>query len=168
MFPELKIGEFTARIPIIQGGMGVGISMSGLAAATANEGGIGVISSVALGLLEKLDRKSYRKENLVCLRKEIRKAKAMSDGVIGLNVMVAVSDYDDIVKAAIEEEIDILFLGAGLCRTASLIQLKHDEEIDAFRRSRIKCMGNAMVTFAAGISLATYLIVFIPKISVLV
>ncbi len=114
MFPKLTIGEFTARIPIIQGGMGVGISMSGLAAATANEGGIGVISSVALGLLEKLDRKSYRKGNLVCLRKEIRKAKAMSDGVIGLNVMVAVSDYDDIVKAAIEEEIDILFLGAGL------------------------------------------------------
>ncbi|MDP8201871.1 MAG: nitronate monooxygenase [Candidatus Tenebribacter burtonii] len=114
MFPELKIGQFTARVPIIQGGMGVGISMSGLAAATANEGGIGVISSVGLGLLEKMDRKNYRKENLVCLRKEIRKAKAMSDGVIGLNVMVAVSDYDDIVKAAIEEEIDILFLGAGL------------------------------------------------------
>ena len=114
MFPELKIGQFTARVPIIQGGMGVGISMSGLAAATANEGGIGVISSVGLGLLEKMDRKNYRKENLVCLRKEIRKAKAMSDGVIGLNVMVAISDYDDIVKAAIEEEIDILFLGAGL------------------------------------------------------
>jgi len=114
MFPKLKIGQFTARVPIIQGGMGVGISMSGLAAATANEGGIGVISSVGLGLLEKLERKNYRKENLVCLRKEIRKAKAMSDGVIGLNVMVAISDYDDIVKAAIEEEIDILFLGAGL------------------------------------------------------
>ena len=114
MFPELKIGEFTARVPIIQGGMGVGISLSGLAAATANEGGIGVISSVGLGLLEKVDRTNYRKNNLICLRKEIRKAKAMSDGVIGLNVMVAVSDYDDIVKAAIEEKIDILFLGAGL------------------------------------------------------
>jgi len=114
MFPELKIGEFTAHVPIIQGGMGVGISLSGLAAATANEGGIGVISSVGLGLLEKVDRKNYRKNNLICLRKEIRKAKAMSNGVIGLNVMVAVSDYDDIVKAAIEEEIDILFLGAGL------------------------------------------------------
>jgi len=114
MMPELKIGEFTARVPIIQGGMGVGISMSGLAASTANEGGIGVISSVGLGLLEKLDRNNYRKENLICLRKEIRKAKALSDGVIGLNVMVAISDYDDIVKAAIEEEIDILFLGAGL------------------------------------------------------
>ncbi len=114
MFPKLKIGEFTAQVPIIQGGMGVGISLSGLAAATANEGGIGVISSVGLGLLEKVDRKSYRRDNLICLRKEIRKAKAMSDGVIGLNVMVAVSDYDDIVKAAIEEEIDILFLGAGL------------------------------------------------------
>ncbi len=114
MFPKLKIGEFTVRVPIIQGGMGVGISLSGLAAATANEGGIGVISSVGLGLLEKVERKSYRRDNLICLRKEIRKAKALTDGVIGLNVMVAVSDYDDIVKAAIEEEIDILFLGAGL------------------------------------------------------
>ena len=114
MFPELKIGEFTAKVPIIQGGMGVGISLSNLAAATANEGGIGVISSVGLGLLEKVDRKNYRKNNLICLRKEIRKAKKLSNGVIGLNVMVAVSDYDDIVKTAIEEEIDILFLGAGL------------------------------------------------------
>ena len=65
--------------------------------------------------------------------------------------------------------VTLLFLGAGLCRTAALIQLKHDgDKIDAFRRSRIKCMGNAMVTFTAGISLATYLIVFIPKISVLI
>ena len=65
MFPELKIGEFTARVPIIQGGMGVGISLSGLAAATANEGGIGVISSVGLGLLEKVGRKNYRKNTRI-------------------------------------------------------------------------------------------------------
>ena len=114
MFPKLKIGELTARVPIIQGGMGVGISLSGLASAVANEGGIGVISSVGLGLLEQANGKNYREKNLICLRNEIRKAKAMSDGVIGLNIMSAVSDYDDIVKAAIEEEIDILFLGAGL------------------------------------------------------
>ncbi len=114
MFPKLKIGELIARIPIIQGGMGVGISMSGLASATANEGGIGVISSVGLGLLNQTNRKNYRKQNLISLQNEIRKAKAMSDGVIGLNIMVAVSDYDDIVKTAIEEKIDILFIGAGL------------------------------------------------------
>lgn len=114
MFPKLKIGEFTARVPIIQGGMGVGISLSGLASAVANEGGIGVISSVGLGLLEQANGKNYRVKNLIRLRNEIRKAKKMSDGVIGLNIMVAVSDYDDIVKTAIEEEIDILFLGAGL------------------------------------------------------
>lgn len=64
--------------------------------------------------------------------------------------------------------VTFIFLGAGVCRTAALIQLKQDKDIDTFRRSRIKCMGNAMVTFAAGISLATYLIVFIPKISVLI
>lgn len=114
MFPKLKIGELTVRVPIIQGGMGVGISLSGLASAVANEGGIGVISSVGLGLLVQASGKNYREKNLIRLRDEIRKAKAISDGVIGLNIMVAVSDYDDIVKTAIEEKIDILFLGAGL------------------------------------------------------
>jgi len=112
--PELKIGDLVAKLPIIQGGMGVGISMSGLASAVANAGGIGVISSVALGMLGHTSKKSYREKNKIELRKEIRKAKKMSNGIIGLNIMVAISDFDEMVKIALEETIDILFLGAGL------------------------------------------------------
>ena len=112
--PVLKIDDLTIETPIIQGGMGVGISMSGLASAVAEQGCIGVMSSVGLGLLKNDEEVNYRQENLVSLRDEIRKAKQLSKNTIGLNVMVAVSDYNDLVTTAIEEEIDILFLGAGL------------------------------------------------------
>ncbi|NQV17356.1 MAG: nitronate monooxygenase [Armatimonadetes bacterium] len=112
--PELKIGNLIAKLPIIQGGMGVGISMSGLASAVANTGGIGVISSVALGMLEHASKKSYREDNKIALRREIRKARKLTNGVIGLNIMVAISDFDEMVKLALDENVDILFLGAGL------------------------------------------------------
>ena len=112
--PELKIGKLIAKLPIIQGGMGVGISMSGLASAVANEGGIGVISSVGLGLIKKMKAVSYWEANKIVLREEIRKAKKKSAGIIGVNLMVALTDYDDLVKIIFEEEVDILFIGAGL------------------------------------------------------
>ena len=112
--PELKIGNLIAKLPIIQGGMGVGISMSGLASAVANAGGIGVISSVALGMLEHSSKRTFREDNKIALRREIRKARKLTNGVIGLNIMVAISDFDEMVKVALEEKIDILFLGAGL------------------------------------------------------
>ena len=131
--PELKIDDLVIKSSIIQGGMGVGISMSGLASAVANQGCVGVMSSVGLGLLEDNKQDNYRKGNLVALRKEIRKAKQMSKGVIGLNVMVAVSDYDDLVTTAIEEEIDILFLGAGLP-----LKLPHDISVDQLQSIKTK------------------------------
>jgi nitronate monooxygenase len=112
--PKLHIGELEVRKPIIQGGMGVGISMSGLASAVADEGGIGVISSVGLGLVGSHPEANYREANKIVLKKEIRKARALTDGVLGLNIMVAVSDFDDLLNIALEEEIDIVFLGAGL------------------------------------------------------
>ncbi len=112
--PELKIGNLTARLPIIQGGMGVGISMSGLASAVANNGGIGVISAVGLGMLKKKEKDYTRQDNITALRAEIRKARSKTKGIIGLNVMVALTDYDELVKTALEEKVDILFLGAGL------------------------------------------------------
>ncbi len=112
--PRLQIGHLVAEKPIIQGGMGVGISLSGLASAVANEGGIGVISSVALGLLSRDRSLSFQEANIRLLREEIRKARNMTDGVIGLNIMVAMSDYDHLLQCALEEEIDIVFLGAGL------------------------------------------------------
>ncbi len=112
--PELKIGELIIEKPIIQGGMGVGISISGLASSVANEGGIGVISSVGLGSLKLDNYKNFRENNKIALRNEIRKTRQLTDGIFGLNIMVAVSDFDEMVKIAYEEKVDIIFLGAGL------------------------------------------------------
>lgn len=112
--PKLRIGDLIVEKPIIQGGMGVGISMSGLASAVANEGGVGVISSVGLGMMTRARGKKVREANRNLLIEEIRKAKSMSDGIIGVNIMVALTDYDDMVKCSLDENIDILFLGAGL------------------------------------------------------
>ena len=112
--PHLKIGSLTARIPIVQGGMGVAISRSGLASAVANEGGIGVISAVGLGFNESDLKTNYKEANKRALRKEIRKARKKSNGIIGVNIMVACSDYDNLILGAVEEKADILFLGAGL------------------------------------------------------
>ncbi len=112
--PALQIGNLSLPTPVIQGGMGVGISLSGLASAVANQGGIGVISSVALGLLNNDKNMKYRQANLEILRREIRAARKKSNGVIGLNIMVAMTDFDDLLRTAIEEEVDIVFMGAGL------------------------------------------------------
>jgi nitronate monooxygenase len=112
--PELDINNLKVKKPIIQGGMGVGISMSGLASAVANEGGIGVISSVGLGLLEDNPKTSFKNGNKQRLKKEIHKARSLTKGVIGLNIMVAISDYDELVRLAFDEGVDIIFLGAGL------------------------------------------------------
>jgi len=112
--PRLHIGDLEIKVPIIQGGMGVGISLSGLASAVANEGGVGVISSVGVGMQEPGFFNNKINCNKESLRKEIRKARAHSNGLIGVNVMVAVTDFDDMVKVALEEEADIIFLGAGL------------------------------------------------------
>ncbi|MFC2089820.1 NAD(P)H-dependent flavin oxidoreductase [Bacteroidota bacterium] len=111
---ELKIGDLKIKIPIIQGGMGVGISMSGLASAVANMGGVGIISTVAIGLTDQKSRVNYRNRNIEVLRKEIRKAKELTKGVIGVNIMSVITDFSDMVKTSIEEGIDIIFSGAGL------------------------------------------------------
>ncbi len=111
----LKIGNLTVKVPIIQGGMGVAISLSRLASAVANEGGIGVISAVGIGMTEPDYIKNFRNANKRALRKEIKKARELSPhGVIGINLMVAVSDFDDLLKVAIEEKIDVVFISAGL------------------------------------------------------
>lgn len=114
VLPELKIGDLTARLPIIQGGMGVGISLSGLAAAVAEEGGIGVIAAAGLGMLDYDFKTKFLEANITRLRSEIRRARDMTKGIIGINIMVALSNYAEYVKASIEEGIDIIFSGAGL------------------------------------------------------
>ena len=110
----LLLGNLIARVPIIQGGMGVGISLSRLSAAVANEGGIGVIATAGIGMNEPDYFKDFREANRRALRKEIRQARAITSGILGVNIMVALSNYADLVRAAIEEKIDVIFSGAGL------------------------------------------------------
>ncbi len=112
--PTLRIGDLEANIPIVQGGMGVGISLSSLASAVANAGGIGVIAAAGIGQFEPDWDTNSREADRRALQKEIRKAKAKTDGIIGVNIMVAVSDFDDLVQCAVDEGANILFLGAGL------------------------------------------------------
>ena len=110
----LKIGELEAATPIVQGGMGVGISLSGLASAVAEQGGIGVISSAGLGVIYNDYSKDYNIASIYGLQQEIAKARKATKGIIGVNIMVALSNFADLVKTAIQEKIDIIFAGAGL------------------------------------------------------
>ncbi len=110
----LSIGNLTANFPIIQGGMGVGVSLSGLASAVAKEGGIGVISAAGLGLLYKKLSSNYTEAGNLGLISEIRKAREKAQGIIGVNIMVALSDFAELVKTSIAEKVDIIFSGAGL------------------------------------------------------
>jgi nitronate monooxygenase len=112
--PQLKIGDSVARVPIVQGGMGVGISLAGLASAVANEGGIGVIAANAIGMLEPDYYTNGKEANKRALRKQIKKARKLSNGIIGVNIMVAVNDFHDLLQVSIEEKVDMVFLGAGL------------------------------------------------------
>ena len=110
----LKIGNLTARVPVIQGGMGVGISLSGLASAVANEGGVGVISCAGLGLIYRDRAKTYMDACICGLKEEIRKAKEKTSGIVGVNIMMALTNFSDMVKTAISEKADVIFAGAGL------------------------------------------------------
>lgn len=111
---SLKIGDLEIKIPIIQGGMGVGISLSGLASAVANQGGVGVIATVGIGLLGNKPYKNYKQANIDSLIAEIKKARNLTVGVLGVNIMVALTNYADLVTASVNEGIDIIFSGAGL------------------------------------------------------
>ncbi|OQA92541.1 MAG: Nitronate monooxygenase [Elusimicrobia bacterium ADurb.Bin231] len=112
--PCLKIGKVEVRVPIVQGGMSVGISLSGLASAVATAGGIGVIGTAGIGMLEPDFNTHFSEANKRALRKEIKKTRSLTSGIIGVNIMVALSDFDDLVLAAVEEGIDFIFVGAGL------------------------------------------------------
>lgn len=112
--PNLKIGSKIASIPIIQGGMGVGVSLSRLASAVANEGGIGVISGVQIGFREDDFGKNTDIANVRALRAEIKRARELSPlGILGVNLMVAIKNYKEMVLASVEEGIDLIISGAG-------------------------------------------------------
>lgn len=108
----LIIGDLIVPTPVVQGGMGIGVSLAGLACAVANEGGVGVISAAVVGMMRK--DASGSRDNIIALKEEIRSARAKTKGVLGVNIMVALSDFGEMVKASIEEGIDIIFAGAGL------------------------------------------------------
>jgi nitronate monooxygenase len=112
--PTLKIGELEAKIPIIQGGMGVGVSLSGLASAVAKEGGIGVIATAGIGMHEPDINTNLMAANNRALRKEIRKAREITNGIIGVNIMMALTDFNELVLTAVDEGVDLVFVGAGL------------------------------------------------------
>ncbi len=112
--PKLKIGELEAKIPIIQGGMSVGISLAGLSSTVAELGAIGIIGAAGIGMLESDYATNFREANKRALRKEIIKAREITDGIIGVNLMVAATDFDDLALVAVDEKVDLIFVGAGL------------------------------------------------------
>lgn len=111
----LQIGELIARVPVIQGGMGVGISLSSLAGAVAAEGGIGIISTAQIGYREPDFDVDPIGANLRAIGLEIRKAREIArGGILGVNIMVATRKYEEYVKAAVAAGIDLIISGAGL------------------------------------------------------
>lgn len=111
--PALKIGNLTISPPIIQGGMGIRVSGANLVSAVANTGCAGVIASTGIGMFEDFhgDLVTFNGESL---RGEIRKAKSLTKGIIGVNIMVALIDYENLVKVSVEENVDMIICGAGL------------------------------------------------------
>lgn len=111
----LKIGELTAPFPVIQGGMGVGISLSHLAGTVAACGGVGILSAAQIGFREEGFEKDPIGTNLKVIKKEICKARKIANGgIIGINIMVATQRYEEYVKAAVESGVDLIISGAGL------------------------------------------------------
>jgi nitronate monooxygenase len=118
MLPPLCVGNLTAPLPIVQGGMSVGISLAGLAAAVANEGGVGVIGTAGIAMFDLDLSQGFVEANNRALRSEIRKARQMIDGkgLLGVNIMVALTNFADLARTSIDESIDFIFAGAGLPR----------------------------------------------------
>ncbi len=112
--PVLKIGDIEISPPIIQGGMGVRVSGANLAAAVANEGCAGIIACVGLGDFEGRPRAEALKIHSAAVRECIRAAKRKTDGVVGVNIMCALTDYALLVSIAVEEKVDLIISGAGL------------------------------------------------------
>ncbi len=139
--PELKIGDFTAKVPIIQGGMSIRVSTSALAIPVAECGGIGTIGGSGIPVPE--------------LQEDIRKAKLATDGIIAVNIMYAMQDFSNLVMGSIEAGIDMIITGAGFSRDVFKIGKKHNVPIvsivssPAFARLAEKMGAAAIVVEAA-------------------
>lgn len=112
----IKVGDKQSKYPIIQGGMGVGVSMHNLAGNVSKEGGIGIISTADIGYLEEDFAKEPMKANLRAIGKEIKKAREIAgkDKIIGVNIMVALKNYSEIVRECVKQKIDLIISGAGI------------------------------------------------------
>ncbi len=111
----LKIGNKVTKVPLIQGGMGVGISLGRLAGSVAKSGGIGIISTAQIGFQEPDFDRNPEEANLRGIAKEMKKAREISpDGIVGYNIMVALKDYKEHVKAAVKAGADMIISGAGI------------------------------------------------------
>lgn len=110
----LRIRNLEIYPPVIQGGMGVRVSGANLAAAVANTGCAGVIASAGLGFFEDVRGADARRLGLEVFRAEIRKARRLTNGPIGVNILVALTDYESLVRVAAEEKADMIISGAGL------------------------------------------------------
>ncbi len=114
-YEPLRIGELTAPIPVIQGGMGVGISLGGLAGAVAAEGGVGIISSAQIGFRDPDFEKDPKACNIRAIEIEYKKARQIAgEGIVGFNIMVALNHYEEYVREAAGVGADLIISGAGL------------------------------------------------------
>lgn len=114
-YKPLTIGDLIVKKPIVQGGMGVGISLSSLAGAVAKAGGLGIISTAQIGFKEPDFEKNSLLANLRAIEKEIKKARAAAPfGAIGVNIMAVTKGFPEYVKAAVKAGADIIISGAGL------------------------------------------------------
>ncbi len=143
-FPSLSIGDLVAKMPIVQGGMGVGISLHKLAAAVAAEGGIGVIAGAMIGMREPDVAQDPIGANSRALSREIQQSRAITDGIVGVNIMVVLTDFASLVRTAIQDRADIIFSGAGL----PLDLPKHlrsmcDEKKEEFRTKLVPIVSSA-------------------------
>ncbi len=112
---SLNFGDFTIKKPIIQGGMGIGVSLENLASVVSLNGGLGVISAAQIGFKDKMFESKPFETNLRVLGDTIKKAKEMAKGnPIGVNIMSATHNYDDYVKTAVKAGVDMIISGAGL------------------------------------------------------
>lgn len=143
-FPSLKIGDLVAQVPIVQGGMGVGISLHRLASAVAAEGGVGVIAGAMIGMRDPNVAHDPVGANKRALAAEIRKARELTNGIIGVNIMVALTDFASLVRTSISERADIIFSGAGL--PTELPRILHtlcEEKKEEFRTKLVPIVSSA-------------------------
>ena len=112
----IKVGNKKSKYPIIQGGMGVGVSLHNLAGTVSKEGGIGIISTADIGYKEDDFNENPLQANLRAIKKEIYKAREIAgqEKILGVNIMVATTHYSDIVKECVKNNIDLIISGAGI------------------------------------------------------